>query len=150
MYIKVDEQKKVESVKEFYENQEEKAKQNYERTSQNFVTVRKLQLLSEWISLSYWGGNSALRLVVSIVIFAAQFCLQKNRYDAMCNVWPLSLSEYSNISKMNFQAELEFPSLYLASPLFTGVTATSCTRARTRLDWFELLRQKGFFQHHHN
>ena len=51
--IKVDEQKKVDSVKEFYENQEEKAKQNYERTSQNFVTVRKLQLLSKWISLSY-------------------------------------------------------------------------------------------------
>ena len=49
--IKVDEQKKVESVKEFYENQEDKAKQNYERTSQNFVTVRKLQLLSEWISI---------------------------------------------------------------------------------------------------
>ena len=49
--IKVDEQKKVDSVKEFYENQEEKAKQNYERTSQNFVTVRKLQLLSEWISI---------------------------------------------------------------------------------------------------
>ena len=45
--IKVDEQKKVESVKEFYENQEERAKQNYERTSQSFVTVRKLQLLSE-------------------------------------------------------------------------------------------------------
>ena len=54
--IKVDEQKKVDSVKEFYENQEEKAKENYERTSQNFVTVRKLQLLSEWISLSYRGG----------------------------------------------------------------------------------------------
>ena len=53
--IKVDEQKKVDSVKEFYENQEEKAKENYERTSQNFVTVRKLQLLSEWISLSYRG-----------------------------------------------------------------------------------------------
>ena len=54
--IKVDEQKKVESVKEFYENQEERAKQFAERTSQNFVTVRKLQLLSEWISLSYRGG----------------------------------------------------------------------------------------------
>ena len=52
----MDEQKKVDSVKEFYENQEEKAKENYERTSQNFVTVRKLQLLSEWISLSYRGG----------------------------------------------------------------------------------------------
>ena len=48
--IKVDEQKKVESVKDFYENQEERAKQFAERTSQNFVTVRKLQLLSEWIS----------------------------------------------------------------------------------------------------
>ena len=48
--IKVDEQKKVESVKEFYEDQEERAKQNYERTSQKFVTVQKLQLLSEWIS----------------------------------------------------------------------------------------------------
>ena len=49
-HFKVDEQKKVESVKEFYEDQEERAKQNYERTSQKFVTVQKLQLLSEWIS----------------------------------------------------------------------------------------------------
>ena len=60
--IKVDEQKKVDSVKEFYENQEEKAKENYEKTSQNFVTVRKLQLLSKWISIILSGGNSALRL----------------------------------------------------------------------------------------
>ena len=58
----MDEQKKVDSVKEFYENQEEKAKENYEKTSQNFVTVRKLQLLSKWISIILSGGNSALRL----------------------------------------------------------------------------------------
>ena len=60
----MDEQKKVDSVKEFYENQEERAKQFAERTSQNFVTVRKLQLLSEWISLSCLRENSVLRSVV--------------------------------------------------------------------------------------
>ena len=85
--IKVDEQKKVESVKEFYENQEERAKQFAERTSQNFVTVRKLQLLSEWISLSCLRENSVLRSVVIILSFlASQFCFRKNGYDAMCYV----------------------------------------------------------------
>ena len=72
--IKVDEQKKVESVKEFYENQEERAKQFAERTSQNFVTVRKLQLLSEWISLSCLRENSVLRSVVILSFLASQFC----------------------------------------------------------------------------
>ena len=75
--IKVDEQKKVESVKEFYENQEERAKQFAERTSQNFVTVRKLQLLSEWISLSCLRENSVLRSVVILSFLASQFCLEK-------------------------------------------------------------------------
>ena len=72
--IKVDEQKKVESVKGFYENQEERAKQFAERTSQNFVTVRKLQLLSEWISLSCLRENSVLRSVVILSFLASQFC----------------------------------------------------------------------------
>ena len=59
---------------------------------------------SFWVSgfLYLIGGEFSSQVGGEHCHFCSSVLFAKNGYDAMCNVWPLSLSEYSNISKMSF------------------------------------------------